>query len=193
MPKYVLSAKEAEKYLDNTYSSRIYASQEEFIEVQNELKKILMKQGRKGDTEHQTEYEINSDLYRFERSLRESCFLFEKAVEGIKESLWQGEAWRNPNCRKTCPYGTACNKKHTTIDGENYCYGQIQIDIPYKLSKRKKYEIMSEMWFFVFVHYIELHIVTNDKTLRENGRDNSVALSLFAEINREKRVIIGGN
>ena len=45
MKKNIISSKEADLYLDNTYSSVIYKSSEEFISMQNKFKKILMTDG----------------------------------------------------------------------------------------------------------------------------------------------------
>ena len=45
MKKYQVTSKEADLYLDNTYSSQIYKSAEEFIAMQNKFKEIIMQNG----------------------------------------------------------------------------------------------------------------------------------------------------
>ena len=159
-----ISEKEANLYLDNTYCSIIYKTKEEFIKVQNELKLIIMNYGKNDDSE------FNEWLYKTERSMKESSILFKIASETQGKYLWLGKAWRNAECNKICPWGTICGNtvydhKFTTIDGEKYCYGQIEVDLPYQLPHDQKYEIMSEVWEFIYTGYIHLCQFENDKKL----------------------------
>ena len=156
MKKNIISSKEADLYLDNTYSSVIYKSSEEFISMQNKFKKILMTDGIPQD------FDYNIMLYKCAREEYESSRLFDIAAEKIGHSLWSGMAWHDKNCHKLCPLGTVCDKKLFSIGNDKFCYGQIYLDIPYKIAEQKKYEIMSKIYYFIIVEYIKLCNVKND-------------------------------
>ncbi|MDR0248941.1 MAG: hypothetical protein LBI44_04705 [Oscillospiraceae bacterium] len=162
-----LSECEAEKYLDNSYSSQIYSSESEFIKVQKQLKKYLLENGdtRCNGTEG---WEDNAFIYACKRGHIESGILFDKAVANAGRALWSREARKDSRCREVCPFGVACDKKHISIDGQTYCYGQVYIDIPRKLSEEEKYEVMCDMWAFVFEGYIHTQNIVNDMKLSDN-------------------------
>lgn len=156
MKKYNVTPKEADLYLDNTYSFKVYKSSEEFIYMQNKFKEIIMHEGIAED------YDYNIMLYRNARTEYESNRLFDMAVEKTGYSLWSGAAWHNANCHKQCPLSSICNKNLFSIDNKLFCYGQVYIDIPYSLPNQKKYEILSEIYYFAIVQYINQCDIKND-------------------------------
>ena len=167
-PKYCLTLKEAKKYIDNTYSSQVYDSEEEFRARQTELIEILRKKGIREDTYEYTADEWNLWIYADNRYNKESQILFNKAAEKISKSFWKDEAWKNPKCHETCPYGSACDKEHIIIDDETYCYMHIWLGlIEFKTWEREsKHSIMcDEVYCFACFYTCE---VSNDKCLTDN-------------------------
>lgn len=70
MKKCQVTSKEADLYLDNTYSSQIYKSAEEFITMQNKFKEIIMQKGISGDDDY------NIMLYKTaEQNMNPTSFL----------------------------------------------------------------------------------------------------------------------
>ncbi|MCM1270115.1 MAG: hypothetical protein NC247_05750 [Ruminococcus flavefaciens] len=159
MKKYQVTSKEADLYLDNTYSSQIYKSAEEFITMQNKFKEIIMQKGISGDDDY------NIMLYKNSRTEYESNKLFDIAVEETGRSLWTEEAWHNPDCHKICPLCNICDKKLISINNNEFCYGQIYMNIPYELPKQQKYEILSEMYYFAIMEFINCCNIENECTL----------------------------
>lgn len=159
MKKNSITSEEADSYLDNTYSSKIYKSSEEFISMQNKFKEIIINEGIAGD------YDYNIMLYKNTRIEYESNKLFDIAVEKTGYLLWSGIAWHNKNCHKYCPLGSICDKKLISINNSQFCYGQIYIDIPYKISEQKKYELLSKIYYFAITEYIKKCDIKNDCTL----------------------------
>lgn len=156
MGKHQVTSKEADLYLDNKYSSQIYKSAEEFSAMQNKFKIIIMQKGIAGN------YDYNIMLYKNSRTEYESNKLFDEAVEETGRSLWTKEAWHNPDCHKICPLGSICNKKLISINNIQFCYGQIYMNIPYELPKQQKYEILSEIYYFAIVEYINCCNIENE-------------------------------
>lgn len=156
MEKNIVTSEEADLYLDNTYSSIIYESSEEFLSMQNKFKEIIMNEGISRD------YDYNIMLYKSAREEYESNKLFEMSVKKIGYSLWSGMAWHNKNCHKYCPLGSICDKRFYFIGNDKFCYGQIYIDVPYKISEQEKYEFLSKIYYFAIVEYIHQCDIKND-------------------------------
>lgn len=54
--------------------------------------------------------------------------LFDQSVKKFGIPLWNGAAWQSKHCHKMCPIGDYCGrgpKKVYTIEGHEYCIGQL--------------------------------------------------------------------
>lgn len=69
----------------------------------------------------------NKAIASFYSNLRidEGDKLFEIACQKYGYKLWNGNAWHNKTCKRTCPLADFCRKYTVDINGERLCRGQI--------------------------------------------------------------------
>lgn len=118
------------------YRPLIYATKEEGEKVKQEaIESVIRNWSKEISRKEVTREEIIQSInekdnkydpeYFMELAIREGDMLFEKVAEKFGYKLWNGKAWRNKTCKRTCPLSSACKKELVQIDNEYFCYGQL--------------------------------------------------------------------
>lgn len=58
-------------------------------------------------------------------AMSEGELLFKMTAEKFGYKLWNGKAWKNKTCKKSCPFGGICKKELIKINDDVLCYGQL--------------------------------------------------------------------